>query len=153
MATQKGVVRLASLYTMMERMRSVELRVAAGAVEDVAYSAAIAATARESQIADARAAMSTGRREEWQVAETTRAVVEARIVRLAKLQAEREIILADAALRHRMSRLNMEQMDRIVDRTRSQEGVLEDRRLQAESDDRFASRLAWMKTKHADDSE
>ena len=153
MATQKGVVRLASLYTMMERMRSVELRVAAGAMEDVAYSAAIAATARESQIADARAAMSTGRREEWQVAETTRAVVEARIVRLAKLQAEREIILADAALRHRMSRLNMEQMDRIVDRTRSQEGVLEDRRLQAESDDRFASRRAWMRTKLAADSE
>ena len=153
MATQKGVVRLASLYTMMERMRSVELRVAAGAVEDVAYSAAIAATARESQIADARAAMSTGRREEWQVAETTRAVVEARIVRLAKLQAEREIILADAALRHRMSRLNMEQMDRVVDRNRTQAGRREERRLQAESDDRFASRRAWMNTKQADDSE
>lgn len=153
MAAQKGIVRLAAVYGMMERMRSAELRLAADAVEDVACSAAIAATVRASQITDARTAMASGRRDDWQVAETTRGVVEARIVRLAKVRAEREVALADSAQRHRMSRLNMEQMDRVVDRNRTQAGRREERRLQAESDDRFASRRAWMNTKQADDSE
>ena len=84
MAARKGVARLASLYGMMERMRSLELRVAAGAVDDVVCLAAIAATVRENQIADARAAMASGRREDWQVAQTTRGVIEARMVRIAE---------------------------------------------------------------------
>ncbi len=153
MAAQKGVARLASLYGMIERMRSVELRAAAGEVEDVACSAAIAATVRESQIADARAAIATGCREDWQVAETTRGVVEARIVRLATMRAEREAALAKAAQRHRMSRLTMEQMDSVVDRARMQEAIQEDRRSQAESDDRFASRRAWTRSRVAEDLE
>jgi hypothetical protein len=143
MAARKGVARLASLYGMMERMRSLELRVAAGAVDDVVCSAAIAATVRESQIAEARAAMASGRREDWQVAETTRGVIEARMVRLAALRAEREAALERAVAEHQVSRLNMEQMDRVVGRARAQMSAEEDRRVQAESDDRFASRRAW----------
>jgi hypothetical protein len=153
MAAQKSVARLALLYGMMERMRSVELRVAAGAVEDVACSAAIARKVRENQIAEGRAAMANGRREAWQVAETTRGVNEARIVRLAMLRAEREIILEQAVQVHRASRLNMEQMDRVVDRARTQAEMENGRRLQAESDDRFASRRAWLQTRQVDDSE
>lgn len=153
MAAQKGVVRLASLYGMMERLRSVELRAAAGAVEDVACSAAIAADVREGQIMDARTAMATGSREEWQVAETTRGVVEARIERLEKLRAERAAAFEDAAHRHRISRVKMEQMDRVVDRSRAREAVQQGRRSQAESDDRFASRRAWMKVQQVESSE
>ena len=143
MAARKGVARLASLYGMMERMRSLELRVAAGAVDDVVCLAAIAATVRESQIADARAAMASGRREDWQVAQTTRGVIEARMVRLAALRVEREDTLDRAVAEHRVSRLNMEQMDRVLERSRVQMSAEEDRRSQAESDDRFASRRAW----------
>ena len=153
MAARKGVARLASLYGMTERVRSVELRVAAGAVEAVACSVAIAATVRERQITEARTAMANGRREEWQVAETTRGVVEAGIVRLAKLRVEREAVLEDAVQRHRISRLNMEQMDRVVDRARAQETLQESRRSQAESDDRFASRRAWKRTQPGGDCE
>jgi len=153
MAAQKSFARLATLYAMMERMRSVELRVAAGAVEDVVCSAAIAATVRENQIADGRVAMASGRRDEWQVAQTARAVVEARMVRLATLRAEREIALEKAVQMHRASRLKMEQMDRVVDRTRTHLSLEESRRSQAESDDRFASRRAWLQMQPVDDSE
>jgi hypothetical protein len=153
MAAKKGVARLASLYGMMEQMRSVELRTAASAVEDVVCSAAIAATVRESQITEARTAMATGHREDWQVAETARSVVEARIVRLATIRAERESAMEEAALRHRVSRLAMEQMDRVVDRARLQEAMQEGRRSQAESDDRFASRRAWMQRQQVVESE
>jgi hypothetical protein len=148
MAARKGVARLASLYGMMERMRSVELRVAAVAVADVVCSAAVAATLRESQIADARAAMATGCREEWQVAETTRGVIETRMVRLAALRVECQDALDEAVAVHRVSRMNMEQMNRVLERSRAELMGDESRRAQAESDDRFAARLAWERSKN-----
>ena len=152
MAAQKGIARLATLYGTIERMRSLELLVAAEAVDDVACSAAIAATVRRGQVADARAAMASGRREEWQVAETTRSVVEARIMRLNALRKERETTLAEASERHRISRMNMEQMDRAAERKRTLDAMQEDRSSQAESDDRFASRRAWMCMRTVDES-
>ncbi len=143
MAARKGVARLAELYAMVEQMRSMELRAAANAVEDIACALAIAATVRGSQIADARAALAGGQREEWQVAETARGVVEAQIARLATLRVQREATLDEAVAAHRASRLEMQQMERIVERRRAVLLVEEDRRAQVESDDRFASRRAW----------
>jgi len=147
MAAHKGVARLASLYATLERMRSVELRAAATAVEDVACAAAIAATVRGSQIENARAAMATGRRDEWQVAETMRSVLEVRMKRLAVLRAEREADLDAAVAAHRASRLEMEQMERVVERRQAMTRLEDGRRAQAESDDRFASRRSWERPK------
>ena len=153
MAVQRGLGRLATLYAMMERMRSMEVQVALGAVEDVMCSAAIAATIRAGQIEDARDALATGRREAWQVAETTRGVLDRRIDRLQTERAECEAALAEASRVHRASRLDMEQMQRMVDRTRTQTMLEESRRVQGESDDRFASRSAWMEVQRVQESE
>ena len=153
MAAHKGVARLASLAVTMERMRSLEVQVARGAVDDVMCSAAIAATIRESQLSDGRDALATGRREAWQVAETTRGVMDRRIERLQQLRAEREAILAEATRVHRVSRLEMDQMERMVEKSRAQAGMEETRRTQAAADDRFASRSAWMETQREQDAE
>ena len=153
MAAKMGVDRMAAVYGMLEQMRSVELRAATIAVEDVACSAAIAATLRESQIAGAREAMATGCREEWQISETARGVIEARMDRLARVRAEREAALIQAQRVHRESRLSMEQIQRVVDQARLQLSMEETRRTQAESDDRFASRRAWSRAQRVLDSE
>ena len=153
MAVQRGLERLALLYAMMERMRSIEVQAANTAVEDVVCSTAIAATIREGQIADGRDALSTGRRDAWQVAETTRGVMDRRIDGLQQVRAEREAVLGDASRAHRQSRLEMEQMERMVEKTRAQLVACESRRAQGDSDDRFASRLAWLETQRAQDSE
>lgn len=153
MAARKGIDRLASLYGMMEQIRSVELRAATIAVEDAACSTTIALTLRESQIASAREAMATGRREEWQISETARVAVEARIDQLAKTRTDRENARAEAHQIHRQSRLDMEQMERVVAQARVQVAIEVTRRTQAESDDRFASRRAWSRTRRIMNSE
>jgi hypothetical protein len=109
--------------------------------------ASIAKVVRESQVADARAAMATGQREAWQVAETTRGVVEARMARLARVRIEREAALDEAVSTHRASRLDMEQMESVVERRRAMAMLEAGRRAQMESDDRFASRRAWERPK------
>ena len=143
MARRKGLTRLASLYGMVEQMRSLELRVAASAVDDVVLVASIEAAIRQSKIFGARAALAAGDREEWQMAETTREGVEARIERLANLRVERETRREEAALAHSTSRVEMEQLDRVVEQQRDRLALEEARRAQAESDDRYAARLAW----------
>ena len=153
MAAQKGLARLASLYAMIERMRSADVQMANGAVEAVVCAEAIAATIRDSQVADGRAALATGCREAWQVAETTLGVTDRRIERLQQVRAEREADLAEAARAHRVSRLEMEQMERIVEKARLQERMEESRRIQSTSDDRFASRSIWMETQRVQDAE
>jgi len=47
----------------------------------------------------------------------------------------------------------MEQMERMVEKTRAQLVACESRRAQGDSDDRFASRLAWLERQRAQDSE
>ena len=153
MQAQKGLVRIASLYAMLERMRSVEVLIANGAVEDVLCAEAIAATIRENQIADGRDALARECREDWQVAETTLRVIDLRIDRLQQVRAEREADLAEAARALRASRLEMEQMERIVEKTRLQARLEESRRTQATADDRFASRSIWMERRQVRDNE
>jgi len=147
MATRGGLRRLATLYGMVEQMRSLELRVAAGAVDDVVCASAIEALVHRGQVDGGRAAMAAGDREEWSVAETTREVVEARIERLAKLRVVREVKLDEARDAHKTSRLKVEQMERVVERARAEAALVEDRKTQAVADDRFAARGAWTRAK------
>ena len=153
MADSKALARLAALYAMMERMRSVEVQVANVAVENVTCSAAIAAAVRASQVSHGREALETGRREAWQVAETTRAALEGRIERLQRVRVECEAALAEAESAHRTTRLDLEQVESILDKTRTQLASRESRRTQAAADDRFASRSAWLQAQRLQDSE
>lgn len=153
MALHRGLERIASLYRMMERIHAIEVQNANGAVEDLLCAVAIATTMRASQIEDARDALATGWREGWQVAETTRGVIDRRMDQLHQIRAEREAELAEASRVHNESRLEMEQMERVVEKTRALAAVVESRRVQADSDDRFASRSAWLWMQRLQDSE
>lgn len=153
MAAQRGLERLASLYTMMDRMRSLEVQLANDAVEDALCSSAIATTIRESQIEDGRDALATGRPEAWRVAETTRGLMDRRIELLRKVRTECEAVLAEASRVHRASRLQMEQMKCLVEKTRTLTLLHESRRAQSAADDRFASRSAWMKLQRVQDAQ
>lgn len=144
MPVKRGLERVASLYAIMERMRSIEVQAAHGAVKDVLCSSAIAAAIRASQIEDGRDALATGRRDAWQVAETTCGVIDRRMERLQQVRTEREAALAEASTIHRASRLEMEQMERMVEKIRAQALVNRSRRAQGDADDRFASRSAWL---------
>lgn len=140
-------MRLASLYATLERIRSAELRVAESEVDDAAFSAAIAGAASENQRDTSRQALASGEREEWQIAETARSAIEMRIVRLARLRIECEATRDAAVMRHRLSRLQVEQMDSVAERRQAREALEETRQQQAESDDRFAARRAWQSMK------
>ena len=148
MAATKSLARIAKVYGLVERMRSLELRMAADAVSEVEFAAAVAAATRYNQVAGARAALVAGNREEWSVAEVTLRVEEIRMQRLAELRVKREAKLAEAVSLHRESRLEMEQMERVVELKRAAAAIEEGRRTQAMADDRFASRSAWKRMKN-----
>ena len=153
MAVKKAEVRLASLYAVMERIRSAELRDSMIAVDGVACSAAVAKASREERISAGRTAMAAGSRADWEIAETTRGVVETQMIHLAKLRREREAALSVTAAEYRLSRLSKEQMDRVVEQRRLREATKDDKQSQAELDDRFASRRVWMNLKASERSE
>jgi len=142
----KRLARIAKVYGLVERMHSLELRMASDAVNDVACAAAVAAATSYQQTVSARAALVSGNREEWSVAEVTRSVEEIRMQRLAELKVQREEKLMEATQTHRASRMQMEQMERVVERKRAIAAIDEGRRTQAMADDRFASRAAWMRS-------
>lgn len=153
MAARKGLSRLTIAYSRMEQMRSLERRVAAGAVDEVACREAIATAAREGHLYAARTAMAVGDREEWTIAETTRGAVEGSIERLAALRVAREETLAEAVAEHRASRLQLEQMERLLERRRTADAVEDGRRQQMGADDRYAARMAWGRMVQARDRE
>jgi hypothetical protein len=131
------------VYDLVERMHSLELRVASDAVQEVEFAAAVAAATSYRQAAAAREALVSGNREEWSVAEVTRGVEEIRMQRLAELRLRRERQHAEAVETHRASKRRTEQMERVVERKRASAAIDDGRRDQAAADDRFASRSAW----------
>jgi hypothetical protein len=143
MAAKNSMARVAQVYGMVERMRSVERRVAANAVDEVVCSEAIQTTVLTSLLGGARDALAAGNREEQQIAETARQRVELGLERLAQMRVERQAVLERVAAEHRESVVAMEQIDRLLERARAAESLEADRREQAVADDRFGSRLAW----------
>jgi len=153
MAAPHGIRRLASLYGMMEQVRSLERRVAANSVDEAACAGVIQTAIRDSHATGGREALAAGNPELWSIAAKSREMAEDRIVRLAKVRMEREVALQQAVHVHRESRLKMEQMERLLERARVATATEDGRREQAVADDRFSSRLAWARGVEARNSE
>jgi hypothetical protein len=143
MSRGNGLERLAALYTMVERMHSLAVRVAAEAVEDVACRVEIETAVHRGNLAAGRNALAEGRPEERLIEETAGGLAEVRLERLAELRGRREAVLEEAVTMHRRAYLETEQMARLVKRRRERQALEEGRKEQAEADDRFASRGAW----------
>jgi hypothetical protein len=146
-----GAARLARLYRKVEQMRSVERRVAAMHLDDVEVAASMARSAWERELGGGRAALARGDREGWTVAELAGLRLTANLERLAQLRVKREVVLLEAAERHDESRLKMEQVEKLVERRRAEAALEAGRREQAGADDRFGSRLAWVRLGASDD--
>ena len=86
MRRRSGVARLAGLYAMVEQLRSLELRVAVGVVDEIACAQSMQAAVHQSEVSGSRAALASGDRASWQVAETARRAIEMRMNRLNKLR-------------------------------------------------------------------
>ena len=153
MTMPKGLARVVAVYSRMEQMRSLERRMAADAADEIVCKETIAAAARDGYHDAAREAMGAGDREEWAVAVTARGAVEGRIQRLAELRAEREEMLAECVVAHRASRLQLEQMERLLARRRAADAIEDGRRQQLGADDRYAACMASAQTVKVRDTE
>ena len=83
----------------------------------------------------------------WACAEALRESAELRVVRLGEVQRQREKVALVAIEAHRESRVKTEQMQRVVERVRREEAIVDGRREQAGADDRYAARTAYEKTR------
>lgn len=143
-ATRRGWKRLATVYGLVEQMRSAELRLAAVAVTEVEQALEVEAAALASGAARGRGAFVGGDGVDFAVAETTREFAEVRIERLGAMKVEREEIFDAAAVAYDASRLRLEQMKSVIERAGRMASSEESRRAQAEADDRHAGQ-GWLK--------
>jgi hypothetical protein len=139
--------RLAKLYGMVEDLNAMQVKAAAASVFEVERAAEDLAARRLEGAAAGRAGLARGSRLEALSVEKSAVRDEARAELLARLGAERRVLLEAAVETHRESRVEARQVDGLVERTRETEELERDRREQRESDDRFLSRRSWSERK------
>ncbi len=130
---------------MVERVRSAEAKVAAAAVAEVVAARETAERARREMVAGGRAALAEGDRVGWASAQWARGACEGRVTGLMKVQVVREAVRDEAMVAYRASRMQTEQVDRVLAGEMERLHLEEERRVQAAADDRFGSRQAWVK--------
>jgi hypothetical protein len=139
-----GLKRLSALYGKVEQIRSLQLRAAAIAVAEIERSIVGYAHGERQESVVGRMALESGDRAGWSASAVQAALAETRLDQLDALLDEREAAREQAAAVHRASHQRSEQMDGLVECAASDAAILHDRRAQAESDDRYLSRRAWL---------
>lgn len=147
MAMRQGLTRLSALYGTLERMRSVELRIAAAALAEIERAQVFEARAAEDMRLRGRSALISGSRVDWEFAEIGRRVSEIRVERMTQMNIDRVEVRDQAAKAYQTSHLEMKQVGQIMDIARRHAALTESRRVQAAADDRYASRLEWTRRK------
>ncbi len=132
----RGLQRLADLYGMVERMHSVDLRVASDSVTESVQALDRRRRVESEQLERGRSALEDGDREEWTMAESQAELAQAQAERVDRLRQAREILRESALDAYRASRLRMEQMQQLVRSVRDREATVARRRFQAALDDR-----------------
>jgi hypothetical protein len=145
--TGSGLKRLAKLYGMVENLHAMQLRAAAGAVDEVDEATARMHATRRDEVSQGRLALAHGSRVESMAVEKTAAANEARHKVLGRMKVERKDQHAAAGAAHRASRMERRQIDGVVERARVAAELEGERRAQGTSDDRFLSRREWMRAK------
>jgi pantothenate synthetase len=144
MAGSSGLKKLARLYGMLEGVRSLELRAAAFAVEEVTAARAWVEQALRDAARQGHAGLAQGSRVELLAgAQTTRAA-ETLYRQLEGVRRERAQAHSEALETHRESRKELRQLERVIDQASVTQGREAERRAQAAGDDRFLARRAWL---------
>jgi hypothetical protein len=142
-----GLKRLAKLYGMVENLHAMQVRAAAGDVDEVDQAVSQLSAVKRDEVRQGRVALARGSRVESMAAERTAAASEVRRALLERMRAERRLTHEVALDAHRMSRLELRQVDRIVERVEKKKDVVAERRAQGTMDDRFLSRREWMRAR------
>ena len=144
---QSGLARVAALYGQVERVRLVALQQAAIAVNDAALTRDLATAAGVLRRLEGRAALALGEAEGWRLAESTSEAAEVMAESAEELRLQRESLRAEAGEDYLASRVQRKRVGRIVECVALAEKGIQDRREQAEADDRFAARMCWSRMK------
>lgn len=137
----RQLARLLALREAQERIREVEFGVAQGAAAKSAADMHSLAQRREIALLGAHAGLLSGEHGTWWICRSVgQAIVKAQ-EELRPLLEERERTAAEARASLERSRIRSEQIRLLRDKARQEQARQLERRLQAESDDRFAARM------------
>jgi hypothetical protein len=135
---------MAALYGVVERMHSVELQRATNVVREAEQAIEAQQTIVRSAGSDGREALKAGDRMGWSFAETQREIAIWKKDRLEPIRVSREELSMVARERYAASRIQSEQMNRVVAGVADRVEIEEGRRVQAITDGRFLSRKLWV---------
>jgi hypothetical protein len=139
--------RLANLYAVVEEMHSTELQRMTAAVREAEQAMTVVRDVAKLARMDARGALTVGDRAGWLMSETQQERAGWRRRQLEQVRLQREHLSDEAMQRYIDSRLKREQMERVFDDLATQTEIVEERRTQAASDDRFLARRRWTDAK------
>jgi hypothetical protein len=137
--------KIEAVYSLVEELDSIALRQATAKMHEA--DAAIREQLVHMRAArnTAHAALGSGNRENWALAEVQRTLADETRQRLESLKVQRAVAVAEARVLHQASRMRREQVKSVVEGSMNTEKVLEGRQTQAIADDRFLSRMHWNK--------
>ena len=126
-------------------MRSLQLQAASSAVAEVLQASREQAELRRLHVSQGRAAMLIGDAEALAVAAVESSLSHLRQTQLEEIRQARELLRQHSQTVHQASRLQLQQMETVVEQSSTQERLEEQRRGQTTSDDLYGARLAWKK--------
>jgi hypothetical protein len=135
--------RLASLYTSVEEMHSVELKRTTAAVHEVQQAIVSEDHVLQAIRGDGRLALQRGDCMGWMMAGTLQETAVLRRQELKQLWIRRKELDDAAREEYVASRVKKEQMQSVLRDIGAQVEIEEERRVQAALDDRFAARRRW----------
>ncbi len=140
---QTTLHRLAELYKTMEALRSSELRRAQAMVWQVEQEIAAQLAVHCRTVVEGRTALEQADELGWQSARAHSVLTQRRCEGLEAIRVQRCIARDAATELYRTSRVQSEQMAQLLEDSIFEAKILETRRMQAESDDRYLSRRRW----------
>jgi hypothetical protein len=135
--------RLATLYGLVQDARLAEMRSAMVLLAEVEEAIATQESMLWMANAFGRGALEQGDRFGWKQAGMHATLAVWSGERLEVIREERDALSETAKQRYRASRVQAEQMDKLLEHATRQAELIEGRRLQAITDDRFLSRRRW----------
>ena len=139
-AKLRTLKRVMGIYGVLEDMRSAELLRATTAVHEVQQAIGGEENAARLARTAGRHALDAGDRVGWMASAAQQLAAKIKRRRLDPIREQRQAMNETAREQYLASRLKHEQIQRLIARAEEQIGIEEERRGQAESDDRFLAR-------------
>jgi hypothetical protein len=135
--------RLATLYGLVQDARSAEMRSAVVQLAEVEEAIATQESVLWMANAFGRGALEQGDRFGWKQAGTNATLAIWNSEQLEVIREERYALREASKQRYRESRMQAQQMSKLLEQSTQQAELIEGRRAQAMADDRFLSRRRW----------